>query len=1759
MRRHDEQLLVQLRDWKMNHGSIGTMKSAIVAWCEATLRFAPSQQTASQRTVSFRTSQEVVDLATTIAGMVNDGSQQGESLRECFCDVAADFALRESGDLQPEERTKIWETHGTIRSDETFAEGRYIVFEPPIASGESEVWKVLDVRTSKPAAEARIENDDPVKNGRFVAMKRPKRSALRSVRSSHQAAERLLAEARRASLLEHPNICPVYDVFEGTEEEAPYYTMRFLEDATLEDAIHGTQSFVRSGTATMDTWRRVVGYLHDAASGIAYAHSQGFAHLDLKPKNIAVTTDNGTQVLDWGMASRLEAGVAIAKNTCSLDEDCSLPQTSQSNWGTPAYAAPEQWLRLACSPRTDGFQLGAILFEIMTGRPPLGVHSSDFTHLCGALGVAPSLDRILASELRGDRRLAQLASICKKALQPNPRQRYASVSDFQEDLRHWLADEPISTFSETISSHIARYWRKFRPAIIAAGIVLGTLTSAAIIFYSSVAKEARKIVTSLEGEIGKLITEAARLQGQIQELGMRIQTQTATIDQQLKDTRQARDEQAAAEKRADESLAGVATRTALSASRLHQLGEDVSNSAWVVAQIVNNPGTQTGRIRNSFVNGFVQRIGTRPPETRLKAHTGRVIALWYSHDGSELRTASVDGTIRLWNTSTHQVTRIIPIHQPNSAGFVGLDIATSDGKHRVIHVVPHSPSSEISPPVSVDDEIVAVGDLESNMELASGFDQQGIIKRINGVLETDVALKIRSSKSAKERTITLRRRAITSPFAAGELNRFSPDGEWLAVTVGQNRFAVVNVESGRIQWASPQGNGSIAALSFTPDSRQVAWGEADINPLSNGTVKIVDFQTGKITRQIRHGSSISGLGFDPTGNKVFAHWSTEGSLEELDLRQPIASALSYTEWENHRAQGIQLMVSPSGKWLFHGGAAGRDVNVLYDVIGRRPAFTVPNSGSVNAVAFDRFDQLVAVGEQGGTTRILAVEGGNLLATRNGKNVGALVFAPHDETLAIGDGDDICLWRYREGDAGVRSQLVNAPNSITAATFDEHSGKLLVARRGINMMGIVSPALIEFYRHSTGNLVERWPEPSSVTFSADLSPDGSKAVLSRRSFVLGKSAQIDFVDLDTGMSRTISADCPNVASLTWTKAGQMFVADNPAANFFKQFEVSQSRWPFRRGSLQYGDLAKETLSFVSLRDQLTGLLVNPAGNVVIGLGNNISLRDPVTLEFKRDIPIVCGPTNLTRLSPDGRWLAVLNPQDESWLYDLAADRTLSLPGTLPGQIELEFAADSSKLLVIDNESSKLRIYQMPNGVSVEPPVEKPVTGLATSPRSQQDGNSFFLWAGKKKTHELEQHEVTEGSIIEISAETGEVIRVIGREDGFSSITSPAKDGQSLVSANSVSGQLKRWNLQPDWPIDKPRWKEVISSRPMPPFDGDIQALAVSPDGETLVIALDAPGAADAIGGFQLQTWDFSRKKLLVQQPSEPGRVAEIVFIGNDGERFAVRGKRKKKSAQLLGINLGSDHPLVGFAQCWDRATGKRISELMTPPLSIYSMPDTTHQYSAVLRESGLVTFVVQEIITGTSRDSTAPTVGIWNLNTGERDGTIPQAVLGDFCFIICSCQTAQGERLAVELTGSRHPDFLRSLVPTAAGISERNGAFSRTKQTMIAFWDVPRLIREPQEKRAVKEYILTEQPPFDVFVAMTIDPTGSLLAGVSVRGECSVHDLSLGLQALQLPRVDSNPFHLSFSADGHSLAIVSQSESVICPVGSNEKHDGPPTE
>ena len=186
-----------------------------------------------------------------------------------------------------------------------------------------------------------------------------------------------MKEAQITGQLEHPNIVPVYELARRKEDDQPFYTMRFLRGQTLRDAI--AEFHRRRGGKPADRLelqRQLLEPFVKVCQAVAYAHSRWVIHRDLKPENVVLGGYGEVVVLDWGLAKVVGQPDETAERPASpASRFPPRPRPSRriGQVGTPAYMAPEQVAadNDLIDTRTDVYGLGAILFEILTGQPPV--------------------------------------------------------------------------------------------------------------------------------------------------------------------------------------------------------------------------------------------------------------------------------------------------------------------------------------------------------------------------------------------------------------------------------------------------------------------------------------------------------------------------------------------------------------------------------------------------------------------------------------------------------------------------------------------------------------------------------------------------------------------------------------------------------------------------------------------------------------------------------------------------------------------------------------------------------------------------------------------------------------------------------------------------------------------------------------------------------------------------------------------------------------------------------------------------------------------------------------------------------------------------------------------------------------------------------------------------------------------------------------------------------------------------------------------
>jgi serine/threonine-protein kinase len=305
------------------------------------------------------------------------------------------------------------------------------------------------------------------------------------------ALQRFRMEAEAIATLDHPNIVPIYEV--GACRDQPFFSMKYMEGGTLA----GNRERFRDPRAAAQLVATVAGAVH-------YAHQRGILHRDLKPTNVLLDAEGRPHVSDFGLAKRLEeptpavtfiqderpsanVGHLPGLSQLSTQVHAAAPRTYSDNAyatqtgmiiGTLSYMAPEQATgdKASITTRADVYALGAILYELLTSRPPLrGATPLETLHLLR--DTQPERPRALRPGLERD-----LDTICLKCLEKDPLKRYSSAEALAEELQRYLDGEPIQARPV---GPVERAWRwcRRKPVIasLAASLILTVMAAFAVV------------------------------------------------------------------------------------------------------------------------------------------------------------------------------------------------------------------------------------------------------------------------------------------------------------------------------------------------------------------------------------------------------------------------------------------------------------------------------------------------------------------------------------------------------------------------------------------------------------------------------------------------------------------------------------------------------------------------------------------------------------------------------------------------------------------------------------------------------------------------------------------------------------------------------------------------------------------------------------------------------------------------------------------------------------------------------------------------------------------------------------------------------------------------------------------------------------------------------------------------------------------------------------------------------------------------------
>jgi serine/threonine protein kinase/Tfp pilus assembly protein PilF len=307
---------------------------------------------------------------------------------------------------------------------------------------------------------------------------------------SAAGASRFRREGTILARLKHPHIAQLIDA--GVSEAGqPYLVLEYVEGEPIDRWCD---------ERGLDVPSRVRLFL-DVLAAVAHAHANLVVHRDLKPSNVMVSKEGRVKLLDFGIAKLLQGDDAGDGAPTQLTREAGRAFT-------PAFAAPEQVTGESVTTATDVYALGGLLYLLLAGRHPAGEQASPADLLRGILETEPDRlsevvhDQRLRRELRGD-----LEIIVAKALKKNPKERYGSVAALAEDLRRYLAEEPILARPDSLVYRTRKFVRRHARSLAAAALALVAL-AVVVTFYGTRLADERDRATRVSGFLTDLLSHA---------------------------------------------------------------------------------------------------------------------------------------------------------------------------------------------------------------------------------------------------------------------------------------------------------------------------------------------------------------------------------------------------------------------------------------------------------------------------------------------------------------------------------------------------------------------------------------------------------------------------------------------------------------------------------------------------------------------------------------------------------------------------------------------------------------------------------------------------------------------------------------------------------------------------------------------------------------------------------------------------------------------------------------------------------------------------------------------------------------------------------------------------------------------------------------------------------------------------------------------------------------------------------------------------
>ena len=1068
-----------------------------------------------------------------------------------------------------------------------------------------------------------------VYKARQIALKRT--VALKMILAAEHAAPQEMArfhrEAEAVARMQHPNIVQIHEV--GTHENRPFFAMEFVEGGTLAKQLDGVPWVAA----------RAAGMVATLARAVHHAHQAGIVHRDLKPANVLMTADGHPKISDFGLAKHMDA-----------DQDLSR---SGAVMGTPSYMAPEQAEGRVreIGPTADVYALGAILYELLTGRPPFrGATVLD------TLEQVRTREPVLLSQLN-PKLPADAETICLKCLRKEPANRYASADELADDLGRFLRGEPIRARPV---GRLERGWRWCRRNPAAAGLLASLLVGATVAtFFGVQASRRADDATKARDDFRLKAADEARERRAAEEARGTAEREKGRADRKADDEKEARLHEAQEKERAQRQLLRAEALLYGSHIELAMRSWDENQPrAALDALEACRPDFRGWEF--DYLQSFFEKNRRTFRGFALGAHCVR-----FSPDGRRVAAGGLNTGVRIWDILSERepllLTRQV-IADPGEAkedfsagaGTVEKLAFSSDGK-TLVTVTSNGTVTAWDAATGADRwrAVADLGDKNQSSRLEAIYDL-----KISHDSKFIALARYVSEKTGELRVLEAAtgRLAFTVPVQdeSSFFVAFSRDGKHLLYSLGSKNLKVYDLATRKDVSILPRQTFPDLIEAIDPNGQRLA-------TLGEGgrSYEIWDLETGKVLLRL------SGPGKDL---HVRPWFNADGTLFAFNYGSQFMVCELKPDGVDRNFRGHSRIVMDLDFSSDNGlvATASEDGTVkVWEIGARRSDLVFPMKGNARGLCFSPDGRRLA------TTGGLGYGGLNIFNSQTGKDLEAGNGGLAPIQMKLANGSAVCfspdgpLLAWAGADKNVRLfDTATGQEKPALAGHDKSVHSIAFSPNGRILASGGEDGMILFWDVGTGQVARTLERHTKSVTAVRFSPDGRllASASDDRTVRLWDAASGKEVHCLHGHTYPIKC-------LEFLPGGRQLLSGSreSADPFLLSFKNAGYQRP-RLGELRLWDVLKgaEIDSFETQAPGITGLTCHPDGDrVAVGhLDGSVTFRDTRSgvVMWRRPTGDVDG----LAFSPDGRRLAVAAGGQFS-VWELASEkrpRVSKIPSAVP---------------------------------------------------------------------------------------------------------------------------------------------------------------------------------------------------------------------------------------------------------------------------------------------------------------------------------------------------------------------------------------------------------------------------------------------------------------------------------------------------------------